>query len=91
MNESDRYKFAAAVSECCHVPVAAIVDEARFEEDLMVDSLAVVELLMLLETEFNVEIADDDVEEIKTVGDAIRAIDDARLGVEAEGTVADPV
>ena len=48
-----------------------INDKARFEEDLDVDSLGVVELLMALEDEFDVKIPDEDAESITTVGQAI--------------------
>jgi acyl carrier protein len=48
-----------------------ISDEARFEEDLDVDSLGVVELLMALEDEFDVKIPDEDAESIMTVGQAV--------------------
>lgn len=48
-----------------------INDEARFEEDLDVDSLGVVELLMALEDEFDVKIPDEDAESIMTVGQAV--------------------
>lgn len=44
---------------------------ARFEEDLEVDSLGVVELLMALEDEFGVSIPDDEAENIATVGQAV--------------------
>lgn len=46
-------------------------NEARFEEDLEVDSLGVVELLMALEDEFGVSIPDDEAENIGTVGQAV--------------------
>jgi len=48
-----------------------ISEEARFEEDLDVDSLGVVELLMALEDEFEVKIPDEDAESIMTVGQAV--------------------
>ena len=48
-----------------------INEEARFEEDLDVDSLGVVELLMALEDEFEVKIPDEDAESIMTVGQAV--------------------
>lgn len=48
-----------------------INEDARFEEDLDVDSLGVVELLMALEDEFGVKIPDEDAESIMTVGQAI--------------------
>lgn len=44
---------------------------ARFEEDLEVDSLGVVELLMALEDEFDVTIPDEEAENLTTVGEAI--------------------
>ena len=50
---------------------AKINEDARFEEDLDVDSLGVVELLMALEDEFGVTIPDEDAESIMTVGQAI--------------------
>ena len=45
--------------------------DARFEEDLEVDSLGVVELLMALEDEFGVSIPDEEAENIGTVGQAV--------------------
>lgn len=48
-----------------------ISEEARFEEDLEVDSLGVVELLMALEDEFGIKIPDDEAEDIRTVGQAV--------------------
>lgn len=48
-----------------------ISEDARFEEDLDVDSLGVVELLMALEDVFEVSIPDEEAETIQTVGQAI--------------------
>lgn len=45
--------------------------EASFAEDLQADSLDVVELVMELEDEFDMEIADEEAEKIVTVGDAV--------------------
>ena len=47
-----------------------ITMEAKFEEDLEVDSLGVVELLMALEDNFDVKIPDEEAEKITTVGEA---------------------
>lgn len=49
--------------------------EASFKDDLEADSLDVVELVMELEDEFDLEIADEDAEKIATVGDAVNYID----------------
>lgn len=48
--------------------------EASFKDDLEADSLDVVELVMELEDEFDMEIADEDAEKIATVGDAVNYI-----------------
>ncbi|MCZ0703396.1 acyl carrier protein [Natronobacillus azotifigens] len=49
--------------------------DASFKEDLEADSLDVVELVMELEDEFDMEIADEEAEKIETVGDAVTYID----------------
>jgi len=49
--------------------------ESSFEQDLGADSLDVVELVMALEDEFGIEIPDDEVGQIKTVGDAVSYIE----------------
>jgi acyl carrier protein len=51
-----------------------LAPEASFVDDLKADSLAVVELVLALETEFNIEIPDEDTEKIRTVKDAITYI-----------------
>ncbi len=51
-----------------------ITMEARFEEDLDVDSLGVVELLMALEDNFDVKIPDEEAEKITTVGEAAEMV-----------------
>ncbi len=50
--------------------------EASITEDLGADSLDVVDLVMSLEEEFDVEIPDDQVENIKTVGDIVKYIEE---------------
>src|SRR5699024_8367095 len=58
------------------VEESAVTMEASFNDDLEADSLDVVELVMDLEDEFDLEIADEDVEQIKTVGDSVNYIND---------------
>ncbi|MGI6491621.1 MAG: acyl carrier protein [Peptococcaceae bacterium] len=52
--------------------------EASFVDDLGADSLDIVELVMALEEEFELEIPDEDAEKIRTVGDAVKYIQDNR-------------
>jgi acyl carrier protein len=56
-----------------HLDVAGrtIEPPTRFVDDLGVDSLALVELTLALEEEFDIDIEDDAVERLRTVQDAI--------------------
>lgn len=53
-----------------NIPEDDITMETSFRDDLNADSLDLVELVMALEDEFELEVEDDDVETIVTVGDA---------------------
>ncbi len=50
--------------------------EASITEDLGADSLEVVDLVMSLEEEFDIEIPDEEVENIKVVGDIVKYIEE---------------
>jgi acyl carrier protein len=58
------------------VEAEQVVREARFREDLEADSLDLVELIMAFEEEFEGEISDEEAQNITTVGEAIRYIDE---------------
>jgi len=49
-----------------------VTSEASFVEDLGADSLDTVELVMAFEEEFGVDIPDEDAEQMRTVGDAVK-------------------
>jgi len=53
-----------------------VTSDASFVEDLGADSLDTVELVMAFEEEFGVDIPDEDAEQMRTVGDAIRYLKD---------------
>ena len=61
-----------------HLGVEAdkVTQEASFIDDLGADSLDIVELVMAFEEEFGVEIPDDAAENITTVGDATKYIEE---------------
>ena len=65
------------VVEHLGVEESKVVPEASFIDDLNADSLDTVELVMLLEEEFDIEIPDDAAEKITTVGDVIKHIEKA--------------
>ena len=49
---------------------------SNIQDDLGADSLDIVDLVMSFEDEFDLEIPDDQVENIKTVGDVVKYIED---------------
>jgi acyl carrier protein len=57
-----------------------VTEEASFTDDLGADSLDVVELVMAFEDEFGIDIPDEEVGEIKTVGNAVSYISKKTVG-----------
>ncbi|MBE6855609.1 MAG: acyl carrier protein [Ruminococcus sp.] len=53
----------------------AVTMEANMQEDLGVDSLDVVDLIVVISEEFDIEIPDEAVDSIKTVGDLVNYIE----------------
>ncbi|MBQ8300546.1 MAG: acyl carrier protein [Clostridia bacterium] len=72
MEEFERVK--SVIVDQLSVDEGEVTMEASFVDDLGADSLDVVELIMGLETEFDIEIPDEDAEKISTVGDAVEYI-----------------
>ena len=62
------------------VDESEVTPEASITDDLGADSLDQVELVMAFETEFNIDIPDEEAEKIKTVGDAVKRIDETTAG-----------
>lgn len=54
----------------------SITESSSITDDLGADSLDVVDLVMAIEDEFSVEIPEDEVENIKVVGDIVKYIED---------------
>ena len=67
-------KLQEIVADKLGVDASEVVETARFKEDLEADSLDIFEVVMALEVEFGVSISNEDVEGIKTVGDAVNYI-----------------
>ncbi|HNY11336.1 MAG TPA: acyl carrier protein [Candidatus Wallbacteria bacterium] len=72
--ESIYEKVAKIAVEELSVEESAIKRESNFQDDLGADSLALVEIIMKLEEEFDIEIPDDQSEKIKTVDQAVKFI-----------------
>ena len=69
-------KIKTIIAEQLGVKPEEVTPNASFVDDLGADSLDTVELIMALEEEFNIEIPDEDAEKMKTVGDAIKYIEE---------------
>ncbi|MBP7796073.1 MAG: acyl carrier protein [Elusimicrobiales bacterium] len=68
-NISDEIK--KLISESLSVDMKEIKEDSKFVDDLGADSLDIAELVMSMETKFDVEIPDEDAQKIKTVGEAV--------------------
>lgn len=67
-------KIKAIIADQLNIDESEIVAEAAFIDDLGADSLDIVELIMSMEEEFGMEIPEDDIESLSTVGAAVEYI-----------------
>jgi acyl carrier protein len=65
-------KVKDIIAEELGVEREKLTNEASFMEDLGADSLDTVELVMAFEKEFDIDIPDEEAEKLKTVGDALK-------------------
>jgi len=72
--ESVYEKVVKIAVEELDVEESKITKESNFQEDLNADSLALVEIIMKFEEEFEIEIPDDQSEKIRTVDQAVKYI-----------------
>lgn len=70
-------KLQKIISEVLNVDEDEITLETTFVDDLGADSLDVFQIIMGIEEEFDIEIANEDAENIVTVGDALEQIKNA--------------
>ncbi|MER8236520.1 acyl carrier protein [Streptomyces sp. NPDC101490] len=70
------HALAEIVEEVTGLESAEVTAEKSFTEDLDIDSLSMVEITVVIEDRFEVRIPDDQVAELRTVGDAVDYIAD---------------
>lgn len=70
-------KLKKIIAEVLNVDVDEITMDTTFVDDLGADSLDIFQIIMGLEEEFDVEIANEEAEKIVTVGDAVEQIKNA--------------
>ena len=73
-----RTGLAEILEEIADVAPDDVKDEKAFIDDLDVDSLSMVEVVVAAEEKFSIKIPDDDVQNLRTVGDAVSYIDKAQ-------------
>ncbi len=67
-------RFQKCAVEVLSVSEDQVVPEAKFGDDLDADSLDLVELVMALEEEFGIEVPEEELEGIETVGQAYELV-----------------
>ena len=68
-------KVKELVAQQLNKSVDEITEDKEVVKDLGADSLDVVEMLMALEDEFGVDIPDEEIEKMKTIGDVVEFIE----------------
>ena len=68
-------KVKSIIADQLDVEEEKVVAEASITEDLGADSLDMVDIVMSIEEEFDIEVPDEAVENIKTVGDVVAYIE----------------
>ena len=70
-------KLKDIIAEVLNVDVGEITMDTTFVDDLGADSLDIFQIIMGLEEEFDIEIANEEAEKIVTVADAVEQIKNA--------------
>ncbi|MBW4721710.1 acyl carrier protein [Saccharothrix obliqua] len=73
-NEDIQKGLAEIVEEVAGVEAADVTSDKSFVDDLDIDSLSMVEIAVQAEDKFGVKIPDDELANLKTVGDAVTYI-----------------
>ena len=63
------------IAEQLNVEVSTLTENTNFTEDLGADSLDLFEIAMAMEEKFDIEIPSEDLQDIKTIGDAAKYIE----------------
>ena len=69
-------KLIDIIAEQLHVDKSEVNAASDFKADLHADSLDLFELVMALEEEYGVEIPTEDLEQITTIGDVVKYIEE---------------
>ena len=67
-------KIKAIIAEVLNIDADSITADTTFVDDLGADSLDIFQIVMGIEEEYDIELENEAVEQIQTVGDAIEAL-----------------
>ena len=67
-------KIKAIIAEVLNIDADSITEDTTFVDDLGADSLDIFQIIMGNEEEYDIELDNESVEQIRTVGDAVEAI-----------------
>ena len=67
-------KIKAIIAEVLNIDADSITEDTTFVDDLGADSLDIFHIIMGIEEEYDIELDNESVEQIQTVGDAVEAI-----------------
>ncbi len=68
-------KISGIIADQLGIDAGDIALESNLTEDLKADSIDIVALIMDLESEYGIEISDDELLKLKTVGDVVKFIE----------------
>lgn len=71
-------RIKAMIKDELNVPEEKITMEAKLAEDLGADSIDAVELIMNIEDEFDVQVSDEEAQNIKSVGDIVKFVENLK-------------
>ena len=66
-------KIKAIIAEVLNIDADSITEDTTFVDDLGADSLDIFQIIMGIEEEYDIELDNESVEQIQTVGDAVQA------------------
>lgn len=67
-------KIKAIIAGVLNIDADSITEDSTFVDDLGADSLDIFQIIMGIEEEYDIELDNESVEQIQTVGDAVEAI-----------------
>lgn len=67
-------KIKAIIAEVLNIDADSITEDTTFVDDLGADSLDIFQIIIGIEEEYDIELDNESVEQIQTVGDAVEAI-----------------